>query len=268
MSNKYLAGVSLAMIAVAVIGLVALYAIRGGLPAVPGYDWPERDEHGASRDEAAQRAEVVALRAKATATSRFLAGTEATRRIARPLPDKLDFRDKYDSRGFFEAARLHAMVAIILLWVVFGCGVLGLARLKVRGLVAVGGGFLVLAILGGGALLVFTGAGTLAGILLAIMLLGFFGQLIGANLMVGANHPFVVHAEEQMLALPPDRRRAYIAKRVIGGIALTLFGGAATAASIAIGGPVVVVATGAIAGGLMMMATPLIASIRMRVQRS
>jgi hypothetical protein len=156
---------------------------------------------------------------------------------------------------------------IILFYILLACGLLGLLRLKVRGVVAVGLGVLTLAILGGGALLIFTGASTLAGIMLAIMLLSFFAQLVGANLMVGANHPFVVHAEEELRALPPDRRKAHIAKRVIGGIALTIFGAAMTALSLAIHAGVVVVATGAIAGGLFMMFTPLIASVRLRVAR-
>jgi hypothetical protein len=156
---------------------------------------------------------------------------------------------------------------IILLWITLACGLLGLARLRVRGLVAIGGGILVLAILGGGALRVFTGASPLAAFMLPFMLLGFFGQLVGANLLPGADHPFVVQAEDELRALPPDRRRAHITTRIVGGGLVFVLGCGMTAVSLAIHAGVVVVATGAIAGGLFMMTTPLIAIVRMRMAR-
>ena len=269
MSNKYLVAVSLAMIAVAGIMLGLFYVMRGTLPPVPDWNWPG-EINGKRLDDDAQREEVAALRAKANGVSRFLAGSETARRFDAAVPGtKLEFNAKYDTRHFFEAARWHATIVIILCWILIACGLLGLARLKVRGLVAVGGGILSLALLGGGALLVFTGAATLGGIMVAIMMLGLFGQLIASNLMVGANHPFVVNAEEQLRALPPEKRKLHIAKRIIVGLVMLALGVALTVAAIAIGaGRVVVVPTGLIAVGLFSIATPLIASIRLRVTSS
>ena len=268
MTNKYLAMVSLAMIVFAGIGLGTFYVMRGGLPPVPDWDWP-REVNGKQLDEAAQRVEVETLRAKANGVSRFLAGSETSRRFdaAKPTGSGDQFNSKYDTRQFFEAARFHASTVIILWWILLACGLLGLARLKVRGLVAVGGGILTLALLGGGALLVFTGAGTLGGLMLAVMLVSFFGQLIAANLMVDANHPFVLQAEEQLRALPPERRKSHIAKRIAIGIVMLALGGVLTVAAIAIGaGRVVVVPTGLIAVGLFSISTPLIASISLRIR--
>lgn len=274
MSTRPLVRLSLAMIAVAVAGFALFYTLRAGLPPAVGFDWPTRDASGRDLDLPQQAALVREYRTHVSASARFLAGPERSRRFDAVDVAALDstdtqgfdrrFNASYDTQQFFDGARFHATTALVLFGVLFVCGLLGLLRLKVRGVVAIGGGILVLALLGGGAILYFTGAGMLAGVLGGLMLVAFFGQLIAANLLPDANHPWVVAAEDELRALPPERRRRHILVRMIAGIGLTLFGAVMTALSMAIHAGVVVVATGAIAGGLGMMVTPILAAIRMR----
>lgn len=265
MSKKYLIAVSVAMVLVSVIGLGAFYALRGSVAAAPDWSWPETVD-GKRLDEAQQRVEVDALRAKASGTVKFLAGAEAAERFTDAGSTKYDFSSSYDTRLLFEKARFHATTSIILLWIMLACALLGLLRLRVKGMVAVSGGVMSLAILGGAALLVFTGGGTLAAVVIPIMLAGFFGQLIAANLLPGPPHPFVAAVEQQMRTMTVAQKSGFTIKRVVGGLVLVAVGIGLTVLSIGIGaGRVAVVPTGAILAGLMSMTTPLVASIRLRV---
>jgi hypothetical protein len=269
MSTKYLFRVSLAIIVVSVLGLAVFYLMRSSLPPAVDWNWPE-EVNGRKLDVPAQKQLVMEYRKHANGTARFLAGAKASERLDRITvsndPNKLEFEERYDTRSFFESARWHATTVIVLFYILLACGFMGLLRLRAKHWVLASNTILVLALLGGGALLFFTGASSLAALMVPLMLFGFFGQLVGANLLPGADHPMIVAAEAELRALSPSGRAAHIAKRFIGGILLVAIGGGLTALSIAILPQGAVVATGAIAGGLFMMTTPLIASIRLRAR--
>lgn len=273
MSSKYLVRVSALMIAVAIAGLAAFGALRSVVPTISDrYDWLSTDDAGKSRTAAEQRAIVETLAAKITgsASIRFVSGRtdRLTEELAEMRAGKLQPDAVWGIRNAIDAGRIHATVAMILYAVLLVCGLFGLLRLRVRHMVLAGNSISILAVLGGGAILGFTNGGAIAALTVVPLMLGFFGQLVASNLLPGADHPFVVAAERELLALPPALRARRIAKRLVIGLVITVVGLAATAASIAIGGHTVVVAGGAIAGGLAMMTTPLIATARIRVRNA
>lgn len=275
MKRTYLVVVSLVMIAIGSLGGIATLSARSAFPAVPpdAYVWV-LPEPGAKLDVDAQRAQLDEHRRAASRAGglRFFAGDEDTRALAWAAEryDKRagsdETRDLGDAlRDVHDGARFHAGVVSILCLVLAACGVLGLLRLRVRGTTVIGGGILVLAMLGGGVILLVTGASGLAWIAILVYLAAFFGQLLGTALLPGRPHPFLVEAEQKLLAVPRSRRARYLATRLIGGAALVVIGAAATIASMAMGG-VVVVAWGAVVGGCFMIAMPMIAALRLRAQ--
>ena len=163
----------------------------------------------------------------------------------------------------------HATIAEGMLATLGLAGLMGLARLRVRGFVVFSVLILVLALLGGGAFLVIDGAAGVGGPLAALLMCGAVAQMIAVNVMPGKPHAFVLHAEHEYYALPRNKRRAFLVRRIAGGFALFLVGIAATVGSVvlavAVGG-VAVVAVGAIVGGASMMLMPLIIAARVRLK--
>ncbi|MCA9608780.1 MAG: hypothetical protein KC619_24420 [Myxococcales bacterium] len=154
-----------------------------------------------------------------------------------------------------------------LLFAVLGlCGLLGFLRFRVRFATVLTCSLLALEATAGLASLAFfdvnpvwVAGPTLLGIL------GFFGVLVGTNLLPDSNHRLVVAAEERLRGLPAGRRRAHVAIRVAGGLGLAAVAVVGTVAShfLAFSGTYYTAYVGTFATGLIAATVPLIAAIRL-----
>jgi hypothetical protein len=279
---RWLGGLSGAMVASALVGGGAVGLLVRALPSSPSpalaqpYAWNGPLPGAAQRQAVLDGVRIV----EGSGAARVLAGSRATDRIERAMR-ALDAGERTDlARGKLErelaiaadkmdgAARGTAILASCLFGILGLCGLLGLLRLKVRGMTVLSCGLLALAAGGGAAATALFDAGPLWVALPTILCtLGLFGQLFATNLLPGSNHPFVVGAEAELAAMAPARRRRHVVVRVGAGIAVSAVAVLGTLASLLwAGGPVVTVFTGAFAAGLMIAMTPLIASVRLGVR--
>jgi hypothetical protein len=156
------------------------------------------------------------------------------------------------------ASFLFGMLALV--------GLLGLFRLRRRGMTIISAGLGVLAAgTGVASIALFDGQRLVLLVPTALCLLGTFGQLVAANLMPDADHPWILAAEARLRALAPARRVSHVLMRVGIGLGASAIALGASVWNIHHGpGRWVPVYTGGVAMGLIFSALPLIAMFRVR----
>ena len=170
-----------------------------------------------------------------------------------------------------QSAEGTAMLAMLLFGVAAASGVLSLLRLVVPIVTFVTGSLLVLCAATGITGLVLLDAGPLWPLAASLVsLLGFWGILVGTNLLPDANHRLVVTAEQTLRSLPAAKRRTHVLTRVLAGVLLAVVAVVATGVSYAFAAPGGLYAAyvGTLALGLIGSVLPLIAAARLAADPS
>jgi len=168
-------------------------------------------------------------------------------------------------RDVRQSAEGTAMLAILLSGVAAAAGLLSLLRLGVRGVTFVTCALLALdATVGISALFLFDAHPAWMVLPTLLCVLGFWGLLLGTNLLPDANHRLVTTAEDTLRSLPAPKRRVHVLTRALAGLLLAAVALVASGVSYAMAAPggLYTAYVGALALGLIGSALPIIAAAR------
>ncbi len=271
----------------AIAGVVATALLLAALPPAPDLSWaspwarvssspPPQSERKTRLEHASVLAQSLALRALASPHSTGELDKAASAFENRGIgqgaaPSHVEQELAVAVSRVQESARGSAVIAIAAFAIMGLSGFLGLLRLRVRGVTILSCSLLVLGASGATAALALgMDVGPACALIPAMLsLLGFFGQLVGTNLLPDSNHPFVVDAETRLRSLPRERRRRFLAWRLLAGLFLSAVAVAGTIGSYLLASPggIYWVYTGSLAFGLIVAATPFIAAVRVAAGR-
>jgi len=280
-SGRLLTFTAVMLCLVPVLPIAGAVLAGGDLPEEPQIEWAYPWAHDSVPPEAIERGERIESAAtnleEATAATLFASPASRTelnealaafRASAAPFDGDAsspETRVAFSVHEVRKSAEGTVVLTIVLFAVSALAGLLSFLRLRFRGVTLLTCSLLALGAGGGiGALLLFETHPVWMVVPSLLSLVGFFGLLVGTNLLPDANHPWVVAAEDRLRSLPPAKRRVHVVTRVAAGILLAAVAAIGTAASYVMASPgsIYTAYVGALALGLILIALPIIASAR------
>jgi len=287
-NGRILISTSAALCVVGLVGAPTAMLLQSEVPDGPDIEWaypwshdstaPEEGERIARVENAAMELErsmaVQLLASPATVTELHdaYAGFRASTNPFEGSPSSPEQELALAMHGVRNSALGTPVIASILFVVMGLSGLLSFLRLRrLRGVTFLTCSLLALGVaagISGLALFELNPVWAVAPTLLSV--LGFFGVLVGTNLLPDSNHPLVVAAEERLRGLAARKRRVHMATRVFGGLFLSGAAviGTVVSHTVTAPGAFYTAYVGAFAVGLIATALPLIAAARLSTAES